>query len=124
MVWFGKHFVAYAIYVPAALFGLLLPYAGISSPAMLPMPATNGGTTTGGATSGGAALAPASALLARRRALPAALLGWAAGGGALAATATLGAGLASGGPFAIWAGVALAASLLTRKVHTCHFSFI
>jgi hypothetical protein len=27
MVWFGKHSVAYVIYVPAALAGLLLPYA-------------------------------------------------------------------------------------------------
>jgi hypothetical protein len=27
MVWFGKHSVAYVIYVPAALAGLLVPYA-------------------------------------------------------------------------------------------------
>lgn len=27
MVWFGKHIVAYVAYVPAALAGLLLPYA-------------------------------------------------------------------------------------------------
>lgn len=29
MVWFGKHSVAYVVYVPAALAGLLLPYAGV-----------------------------------------------------------------------------------------------
>ena len=27
MVWFGKHLVAYVTYVPAALAGLLIPYA-------------------------------------------------------------------------------------------------
>ena len=39
-------------------------------------------------------------------------------GGLLAGAMTLGAGLSSGGLFAIWGALALAAALLIRKVHS------
>jgi hypothetical protein len=42
--------------------------------------------------------------------------GWALAGGVLAGVLTLAAGLSSGGLFAIWAALAIAAALLVRKV--------
>lgn len=51
------------------------------------------------------------------QALPLALLEWAAGCGALAGAITLGAGLASGGLFAIWGATALVAAIVTSQVH-------
>lgn len=97
MVWFGKHSVAYVTYVPAALAGLLLPYAwaftgeaaaqqaahalsGLTGTLSFQSPATNG--RTNGRMANFSLEAFVAARLEHRR-LSAALLGGRSGFGVL-----------------------------------------